>query len=73
MVRLRAIIPFSGRMCLRFQFQDGAIKSIEISPSLTAFTAFQFQDGAIKRLEGLAGLFLMNKNFNSKMVRLRAL
>ena len=54
-----------------FQFQTGAIKSMEKYVRCLRAAKFQFQTGAIKRVDGLA-IFRPEGSFNSKLVRLKA-
>ncbi len=56
--------------CQMFQFQSGAIKTFETSPSDCRYSRFQFQSGAIKT--GRTGRDRGEQNrFNSNLVRLR--
>jgi len=53
-----------------FQFQFGAIKSVQLKQQPKGLCVFQFQFGAIKRMAGL-GVFISVFCFNSNMVRLK--
>ena len=71
MVRLKGSRFSQARThCPRFQFQNGAIKSIFVKPYKFRPKKFQFQNGAIKsnQLHKRDKIILC---FNSKMVRLK--
>ena len=49
MVRLKDAYSNAQDEIFEFQFQDGAVKSLQANTEFTYFWKFQFQDGAVKR------------------------
>ena len=72
MVRLKAVgNVVKPTLVSTFQFQNGAIKSLNTVSLSTQLGMFQFQNGAIKRGKGDFVSVHEVTRFNSKMVRLK--
>ena len=70
---IKGALPVKPKKSFReFQFQDGAIKGTQEHITPMEPKPFQFQDGAIKGALAMRRLIFL-VNFNSKMVRLRAI
>ena len=59
------------KLSTSFQFQSGAVKSIDVSLNDVKVIKFQFQSGAVKSRDRLVCIKTKITDFNSKVVRLK--